>query len=131
MATEPTRQVVIGAASIELRRSLGTTAWVVFEELLLASTGRADQCTASVSVRSIAASLGLAKDTVARALTRLRPTGLVTAVQTRTTTGVFAAGSYRLTVPDSVTVISRRAETNRRARTSHSADAQLALVLED
>ena len=57
-----------------------------------------------MSVRSLAASLGLAKDTVARALGRLRRAGLVAATQTRTRAGMFATGSYRLTVPDAITV---------------------------
>ncbi len=70
MSTE--RHLVLTAESAELRCQLGPTAWVVLEELLLASTGNGDACRASVSVRSLASRLGLAKDTVARALIRLR-----------------------------------------------------------
>jgi hypothetical protein len=86
----------------ELRRRLGPTAWVVFEELLLASTGPATACCASVSVRSLAASSGLAKDTVARALVRLRAAGLVAVTQSRSTGGVFAASNYELRIPPGI-----------------------------
>ena len=57
-----------------------------------------------MSVRSLAAQLGLAKDTVARALVRLRLAGLVDASQSRTATGVYATGCYTLTIPTSITV---------------------------
>ncbi len=77
------RSVVVGAASSELRRALGPTSWVVLEELLLRSHGTNDECVACVSVRSLAASLGLATDTAARAIRRLRDAGLVTVRQAR------------------------------------------------
>ena len=83
MSPETDRCVVLGTDTAELRRRLGPTAWVVFEELLLASTGPNEACHASVSVRSLAARLGLAKDTVARALIRLRRVGLVSNCQSR------------------------------------------------
>ena len=101
MSTE--RRVVLTAGTVELRHRLGPTAWVVFEQLLFESTGDGDVCEASVSVRSLASQLGLAKDTVARALNRLRHTGLVDASQSRTATGVFATGCYTLTIPTSIT----------------------------
>ena len=102
MSTE--RRVVLTAGTVELRHRLDPTAWVVFEQLLLESTGNGNTCEASVSVRSLAAQLGLAKDTVARALNRLRHTGLIDASQSRTATGVYATGCYTLTMPPSITV---------------------------
>lgn len=103
MLTEPDRRLVVGPGATALRHRLDPTAWVVLEELLLASTGPTDACTASVSVRVLAARLGLAKDTVARALVRLRATGLVIAThQARATGGAFATGAYRLAVPTDV-----------------------------
>ena len=102
MSTE--RRITLTAESIDLRHRLDPTAWVVFEQLLLESTGSGDTCEASVSVRSLAAQLGLAKDTVARALNRLRRAGLVDASQSRTATGVYATGTYTLTIPPSITV---------------------------
>lgn len=121
--------MVIDGASIELRRSLGPTAWLIFEELLLASAGTDDRCTASVSVRSLAARLSLAKDTVARAMVRLRRAGLVTACPARTTAGMFTAGTYRLTIPETITITTR--PTPRPSSRAHRpAGAQLALSIE-
>ena len=100
----PLPSVVVGAAAGELRRALGPTSWVVLEELLLCSTGPAEACVAQVSVRALAASLGLAKDTVGRAIRRLRSAGLVTVVQQRTDAGIFDAGTYLIAVPDCITV---------------------------
>ncbi len=102
MSTE--RRIVLTAGTVELRRRLDPTAWVVFEQLLLESTHRGDERRASVSVRSLATQLGLAKDTVARALNRLRRAELIDASQSRTATGVYATGTYTLTIPTSITV---------------------------
>ena len=130
MSTE--RRLLLTGESLELRRRLDPAAWMVFEELLLASTGSADGCVASVSIRGLADRLGLAKDTVARALGRLRRAGLVTARQSRTDAGVFATGSYLLTVPASITVTDHTPTTSassRSRRTEASRDQQLALPL--
>ena len=98
------RRLVLTAGSVEIRRQVGPTAWVVFEELLLASTDTPDGWVASVSIRALAGRLGLAKDTVARSIARLRRVGLVTAHQSRTDTGVFATGSYTQTIPPSIAI---------------------------
>ena len=102
MSTE--RRIVLTAGTVELRRRLDATAWVVFEQLLLESTSDGGVCRASVSVRSLASQLGVAKDTVARALNRLRRAELIDASQSRTATGVYATGTYTLTIPTSITV---------------------------
>jgi DNA-binding transcriptional MocR family regulator len=100
MPTEPVRRmIVLGPAAHELRRHVGATAWVVLEEMLQRSTGDGDQAVAQVSIRSLVASLGLAKDTIARAMRRLGELGAIEAHQERTSSGVFDAGSYRVTVP--------------------------------
>jgi DNA-binding transcriptional ArsR family regulator len=134
MPRDAGRRVVLDVGSAELRRELGPSAWVVFEELLLASIGPADCCVASMSVRALASRLGLAKDTVARALIRLRRVGLVTAVQTRGSSGVFAAGSYALTVPDTITFAHHRAtvvtNTTARSQSARRPIAQLSLALD-
>ena len=104
-ADTATRSVVVGAASTELRRELGPTSWMVLEEMLVRSTGAGHECIAPVSVRALGASLGLAKDTTARAVRRLRDAGVVTAVQQRTTVGVFATGSYRIAVPEHIALV--------------------------
>jgi DNA-binding transcriptional ArsR family regulator len=134
MPCDDGRQVVLAPESLELRRQLGPSAWVVFEELLLTSTGPADCRVASVSVRTLASHLGLAKDTVARALIRLRRAGLVTAVQTRGSSGVFGAGSYALTVPDTITfahhAATATANATPRSPSARRPIAQLSLALD-
>ena len=120
------RSIVVGAASSELRRALGPTSWVVLEELLLRSHGTTDECVACVSVRSLAASLGLAKDTAARAIRRLRDAGLVTVAQQRTEAGIFDTGSYV-----GVTLIApARAASPLRARVGRRDSSQLSLAIE-
>ena len=132
MATEaPLTSVVVGAAAGELRRALGPTSWMVLEELLLCSTGPADACVACVSVRALAASLGLAKDTVGRAIRRLRYAGLVTVAQQRTDAGIFDAGTYRIAVPDCITVNAPTQPCRLpRARVDHRHFSQLSLAIE-
>ena len=132
MATEATpRSVVVGAAASELRRALGPTSWMVLEELLLCSTGPADSCVACVSVRALAAALGLAKDTVGRAICRLRYAGLVTVVQQRTDAGIFDTGTYLIAVPDCITLNAPTQSTRLpRARVDRRDFSQLSLAIE-
>lgn len=93
------RTIVLGPRAHVLRAYVGPSAWAVLEEMMQRSTDDGDQVIAQVSIRSLASSLGLAKDTVARSVRRLRDLGVVGAVQTRSETGTFQAGSYRLAVP--------------------------------
>ena len=127
------RRIVLAADSAEWRRQLGPTAWVVFEELILASEETGDGCVASVSIRTLADRLGLAKDTVARALGRLRRVGLVIARQSRTDAGVLATGCYVLTVPASITFCDHTPAAPPTPRSSSQRtrqhDHQLALTL--
>ena len=58
----------------------------------------ADSLVADVSVRQLASTLGLARDTVARALLVLRRAAIVVPEQTRTGGGAFAAGRYAIHV---------------------------------
>jgi DNA-binding transcriptional MocR family regulator len=73
--------------------------WAVLEEMMQAATGPADRLVAEVSIRSLAASLGVSKDTITRAVRRLRDVGVVEVDQARSESGSFRAGSYRLCVP--------------------------------
>jgi DNA-binding transcriptional ArsR family regulator len=127
----PLPSFVVGAASSDLRRALGPTSWMVLEELLLRSTGPADACLASVSVRALAASLGLAKDTVGRAIRRLRDAGLVTVVQQRTDAGIFDTGTYLIAVPDCI-ILNAPTQSTRlpRARVERRHFSQLSLAIE-
>ncbi len=100
MSADPIRRtIVLGPAAHELRRHVGPTAWVVLEEMLRRLTGSGDQVVARVSIRALASSLGLAKGTVARAVRRLRELDAIEAHQERTSSGVFDAGAYRVTIP--------------------------------
>ena len=100
MNPDPTRRtIVLGPRAHELRAYIGPTAWAVLEEMMQCSIGDGDHVVAQVSIRSLATSLGLAKDTVARAVRRLRDLGVLAAVQARSSSGVFEAGSYCLAVP--------------------------------
>jgi DNA-binding transcriptional MocR family regulator len=77
-----------------LRRALGSTAWVAFEVLVERSATEAGERVAVASVRTVAAELGVAKNTAARALAVLRAAGVVTVAQARDGAGHFAQASY-------------------------------------
>ena len=94
-----------------MRRRVGATAWAVLEQLIAHSHGPVERCAAVASVRSLAADLGVSKDTVARALSRLRDAELVTAEQSRASAGPFTTGSYRIDVPSCITVVELPAPT--------------------
>jgi DNA-binding MarR family transcriptional regulator len=87
----------------EVRR-LGPIAWTVLEVLRERSViGASGELVAEMSIRSLAADLGLAKNTVHRALRRLVRVGLIGAHQTRTIAGTFSRGHYVLTTEDRAT----------------------------
>lgn len=108
--------VVHGHTANALRRQLGPTGWAVLEELLAHTDSTDDGNVAAASVRSLAAAVGLSKDTVARALGRLREAGIVTAEQSRASTGTFTAGTYRITVPSCITFSEPTATTDPASR---------------
>lgn len=131
MPTEATRSIVVAFEASELRRELGPTSWMVLEELLLGSTGPVDACVARVSVRALAASLGLAKDTACRAIRRLRDAGLVRVAQQRTVTGSFDTGTYVIAVPDCIAFnASTQPSPRPRARVDRRQFSQLSLAIE-
>ena len=115
MHADPTRRtIVLGPRAHELRAYVGSTAWVVLEEMMQRSTGDGDRVVAQVSIRSLASSLGLAKDTVNRAVRRLRDLGVIHAEQRRSDSGVFHTGSYRLDVPTVCLAVDTSTTTNHR-----------------
>lgn len=126
------RAIVVDVASSELRRQLGPTAWAVFEEMLLASDEAAGDRRARVSVRGLASSLGLAKDTVARSIRRLRDAGLLSASQSRDDRGVFEVGAYAINVPDCISFVATSPLPSRpaRARVERRDSSQLSLAIE-
>ncbi len=122
--------LVIGAASLELRRALGPSAWLVFEEMLLRSTPERGERIAHVSVRSMAAALGVAKDTVARALNRLRDVGLVTPAQPKNDRGLFEAGRYVIDLPEGLALSAIEPSAQVRTRKAAPDAGQLTLGIE-
>jgi DNA-binding transcriptional MocR family regulator len=87
----------VGPRVAATRRSLGPVAWCVLECLLERSD---DGRTCVASVRSIAADLGVAKNTAQRAVALLVRAGVAEAVQGRDARGRFRSGRYRLDVTD-------------------------------
>ena len=81
MPADPARRtIVLGPAAHERRRHVGPMAWVVLQEMLQRSTGDGDHDVAQVPIRAPGSSLGLAKDTVSRALRPLRELGAIEAI---------------------------------------------------
>ncbi|MGB1505300.1 MAG: winged helix-turn-helix transcriptional regulator [Acidimicrobiales bacterium] len=138
MAAEPTRRaIVVGPKAHELRRYVGSASWAVLEEMMQVATGPSDRLVAEVSIRSLAASLGLAKDTVARAVRRLRDLGVIEADQRRAVSGVFQTGVYRLAVPTACLTVAPTTTPAAptwppasRERTTRRTTGQLALTLD-
>lgn len=102
---EHDRLIVLDARAGDVRRRVGPTAWAVLEELLSRSVGVGALCEATATTRLLAGGLGVSKDTVARALRRLRHAGVVVdVVQDRTTAGEYGAGRYVIAVPTGITL---------------------------
>jgi hypothetical protein len=123
MATDP---IVVGTRAISLAGRVGPTAWTVLTALAVNAKSDAGGMVVSASVRSLAANLSLNKDTVSRALARLRDAQLVVHV-----TGRFEAGAYRLTVPADVIGFNPDPPTGtgrRRSAQRASSGFQLALL---
>jgi hypothetical protein len=121
--------LVIGPQASGFRRKLSPAAWMVLEEMVLRSTAVGDCRIARVSVRSLAGSLGMAKDTVLRAIGRLRAAGVVTGVQQRTAAGVFDTGVYVITVCSEILAV-RSSSAKPPRRVVQGRQSQLALALE-
>jgi hypothetical protein len=124
--TEP---IVVGPGAVALARAVGPTAWTVLTALALDADWTGDSVLTVASVRSLAALLGLNKDTVARAVSRLRDAHLVVAES-----GCFEPGVYRLDVPPELirfTVDSAPAPAHRRAPRFESTAVQLTLLEAD
>jgi hypothetical protein len=86
--------VLPGAA--HLRRAVGPTAWVVLEALVQsAEPTDTDDYITRRSIRDLAIELGLAKDTVARAVRVLREVGVLIHAQGRGNAGAFEPGRLR------------------------------------
>ena len=98
-ATDQRPLLTLGRVAPEVRRAVGPIAWAVLECLAESCVDRAGETVSYESVRGIADSLDLAKDTVARALRRLIAQELVTYFASRADDGRFGSSHYRLTLP--------------------------------
>jgi len=92
----------LGPEAITVRRAVGPIAWAVLECVAASAIRRDDETVSYESARGIAGTLGLAKDTAARALRRLAAAQLVTYVPSRGDNGRFGTSHYRLTLPTDV-----------------------------
>lgn len=90
----------VSADSRALRRTVGTTAWAVLEDVVLdAEANEVGVLVAATNVRRLAMHLGVSKDTAARALTRLLDAGLVRRVVCgRGERGAFSCAAYTVNV---------------------------------
>jgi len=121
----------------ETRRSLGPLSWAALEALVTDAHPSEDGGVVNTSVRQLAARLGVAKNTAHRALVALRDAGFLEPHQSRSTSGQFAAGAYRLTVAPSIlcpvaelvaSPASQQPARSRAARRAPSASRQLSLL---
>jgi DNA-directed RNA polymerase specialized sigma24 family protein len=96
-------QIILDPASRTWRRQLGSQPWAAFEELALNAVVTDDGWTAAVGVRDLGATLGITKDTAARAIATLRAAGLVTVVRAADDNGRSRSG-YRLNLPDGMSL---------------------------
>ena len=98
------QRLTLGPAAPTMRRDLGPIAWSVLQCVAAGAVEHAGYATSCTSVRRVSAELGLAKDTVARALRRLAGERLDTYVAARADDGRFGSSHYRLTIPPDVFV---------------------------
>jgi len=98
------RSLLLGPMADETRRSVGPLAWAALEALVAdaSPTGDSDGDVADTSVRQLAERLGVAKNTAHRAVAALRLAGFIEPLQSRSTSGQFTSGSYRLAVVPSI-----------------------------
>lgn len=90
---------MLGPAAAPVRRAVGAIAWIALEYLAATSTKCDGDTVSHESVRRLADALGLAKDTVGRALRRLADAGFIAYVPARSSDGRFGRSHYRLTFP--------------------------------
>ena len=91
--------LTLGPAAPDVRRTVGPIAWAALECLAASCVDRDGETVSYESVRGLADSLDLAKDTVARALRGLIAQQFVTYVASRADDGRFGSSHYRLTLP--------------------------------
>jgi hypothetical protein len=126
--------LILGPLAPSLRRRIGPVAWVVLECLAEHAVPRRAVTVSCRSVRELADELDLSKDSVARALQRLRRDGLAAHVDERGDDGRFGRGHYVLSLPASVFAPDGAASQRtpgRRTRTGPTRSAQQLLLIDD
>ncbi len=99
MQREPLLLVLDSCVAGRWRARLGPRAWCVLEVLAATAPAGAGLVDVACSSRSVAAQLGVSRDSAARSLRVLIDTGLVTrAVCRDDATGRFGAATYRVDV---------------------------------
>ena len=86
--------IVVGSSAVGVVGRVGPTSWTVLTAVAIGAQTSGGELIVRASVRSLAADLGLNKDTVAPALVRLRRDRLVVPEASR-----FEPSTYRLTIP--------------------------------
>jgi DNA-binding IclR family transcriptional regulator len=128
--------MMLGSAAPWVRRTVGPVAWAVLEVLAERSERDRGRTMSQCSVRGLAGELGLANDTVARAMRRLGDVGLLYHESDREASGRFASGRYVLTLPPDVFDLATDLEQPSlskpaaRPRVRRSSGEQLALLSE-
>ena len=107
----------IDAKSAPLRRHLGPLAWFVREELALLADV---DSLAQTNVRDLATRRSLNKDTVARALVRLRAEDLVANLAQPNQAGHFGGASYQLAAVTGVQRLADKATPPTQSRPSRT-----------
>ena len=92
-------ELVLNPASRAWRRRLGALAWAALEDLALAAHRSEQGWVAPVGVRDVASSIGVTKDTAARAIAALGALELVVLQRVAGRDGRRRSG-YRLRLPD-------------------------------
>ena len=115
--------VVIGAAAPPLRRALTSAAGAALECLVARSHGAGAERVAELSVRGLAAELGVSKNTALRALATLTDAGVVEAEQRRRADGTFLPARYHLHLPADVLDVTPAPKTRRATKPSPPAHA--------
>ncbi len=105
MTSPITNHIVLDPTSRLWRSRLGALPWTVLEVLALSAVPTTEGWTARVGVRDLGASLGITKDTAARAVATLRSAGLVLAVRVPVEGG--SRPGDRLNLPEGISVHQR------------------------
>jgi hypothetical protein len=98
--TDNGRWLVLDARVESVRRTVGPVAWFVVESLVLMGTPIDDgSIEVRTTLRQLAASLELGRDSVAAAVTRLRDEGVLVVSQARDGEGRLRSSRWSLRVP--------------------------------